>query len=300
VGGSGPSTDPASGAGGPGRRLRAAVAGAVTFAVVVIGGLLVVADDAPSSVAGPSATSAESNPSPSSTPEPKRLRPPSHFRIERGVTSLRLVWDPPPGGEPGAVAHYEVFRDGKRIGRPTRARYDVTGLTFGTGYRFWIVAVDSDGRASPRVVRSVTTRVPPVADSRLSGTYTTTAALASSVGERVRFFSSHSITWSLVPQCSATACNVSFTATHRFGSDTVVTSGVLDWSGGATYTGRWTGSFGTNCRNKKLRSISAITITMRATGARVVGGLWVASGVGGSIRERVAGCGGAPTASYDF
>jgi hypothetical protein len=298
VGGDAPSTAPASGA-GMGRRIRAAIAGVVTFVVVVTGGLVVIADDTPGSVAGPSATSAPS-PSPSATPEPARLGPPTHLTLERGVTSVSLAWDPPSGAEAGHVDHYEVFRDGKRIGRPTRARFDVAGLTFGTSYRFWIVAVSSDHRASTRVVRSVTTKVPPLAASRLSGTYTSTATLVSSDGHGARFFSSQSITWSLVPQCSATACNVAFTATHSFGPETVVTSGVLDWSGGADYTGHWVGSFGTTCRDEKLKAISTLTITMRATGARVVGGLWVASDVAGSIHERVSGCGGTPRATYDF
>lgn len=299
MGGSGPSTEPAPGAGEGGRRLRAVVAGVVTFAVIVTGGLVVIADDAPRSVEGPSATATRSL-SPPASPEPGRLRPPTHLRIERGVTSVSLVWDPPPGVEPGAVDHYEVFRDGKRIARSTRARYDVAGLTFGTSYRFWIVAVGSDRRDSPRVVRSVTTKVPPLAASRLSGTYTTTATLVSSGGRGVRFISSHSITWSLVPQCPATACNVSFTATHHFGPRTVVTSGVLNWSGSATYTGHWVGAFGTTCRDQRLEATSTLTISMRATSARVVGGLWVASDVAGSIHERVGGCGGAPTGSYDF
>lgn len=302
MGGSGPSTEAAS-ASGADRRLRAAVAGVVTFVVVVTGGLLVIAQDGPRSVARSSSTSARGpspSLSPSPAPKPGRLQAPTHLRIERGVTSVSLVWDPPPGAEPGAVDHYEVFRDGKRIGRPTRARYDVADLTFGTGYRFWIVAVGGDDRTSPRVVRSVTTKVPPLGASRLSGTYTSTATLISSDGRGVRFFSSHLITWSLVPQCSATACNVTFTATHRFGPRTVVTSGVLDWSGSSTYAGHWVGSFGTSCRDQKLKAISTLTITMRATNARVVGGLWVASDVAGSIRERVSGCGGSPTASYGF
>jgi Fibronectin type III domain len=300
VGGSGPSTEPASGA-GAGRRLRAVVAGVVTFAVVVTGGLLVIADDAPTSVARASVTPARSpSASPSASPTPRRLRPPTHLRIERGVTSVSLTWDPPHGVEPGAVDHYEVFRDGKRLGRPTRARYDAAGLTFGTSYRFWVVAVGGDDRESPRVVRSVTTKVPPLGASRLSGTYTTTATLTSSGGKGVRFFPSHSITWSLVPQCPATACNVTFTATHRFGPRSIVTSGILNWSGSSSYTGHWVGSFGTSCRDPKLHAISTLTITMHAVSARVVGGLWVASDVAGSIHERVNGCGGVPTASYDF
>ncbi len=300
MGGSGSSTEAASPTGGH-RRLWAAVAGVVTFAVVVAGGLLVMAEDAPRSVALPSASSGRSlSPSPSPSRRPERLQPPAHLKVGRGVTSVSLMWDPPPGVAPGAVDHYEVFRDGKRIARPTRARHLVTGLTFGTSYRFWIIAVGEDERTSPRVMRSVSTKVPPVGASRLSGTYTTTATLVSRTGRGVRFFSSHPITWSLVPQCSATACNVTFTATHRFGPRTVVTSGVLDWSGSSTYTGHWVGSFGTNCRDQKLKAISTLTITMRAISARVVGGLWVASDVGGSIHERVRGCGGVPTASYDF
>ncbi|MBA3690011.1 MAG: fibronectin type III domain-containing protein [Actinobacteria bacterium] len=283
------------------RRLRAAIAGVVTFAVVVTGGLLVMAEDAPRSSARPPVTSAGGrSPSPSPSAKPGRLRAPVHLKIERGVTSVSLRWDPPPGVEPRAVDHYEVFRDGQRLGRPTRARYDVAGLRFGTSYRFWVVAVGEDGRSSPRAVRSVATKVPPLAASRLSGTYSTSATLASSSGRGVRFFSFQPVTWSLVPQCSASACNATFSGTHHFGPRTVTTSGILNWSGGSTYTGHWVGPFGTSCRNHKLKAISTLTITMRATSARVVGGLWVASDVAGSIHEQVRGCGGVQTASYDF
>jgi hypothetical protein len=214
------------------------------------------------------------------------------------VTSVTLVWEPPAAaGTP--VQRYEVFRDGKRLARPTRAKYRATGLRFGTQYRFWVVAVGEDDRASLRAQRSVRTKLPPLAAARLSGTFTTTATLTSSVGERARF-SSHSISWSLSPTCADAACNVSFTATHRFGPRSVVTSGVLDWSGTADYTGRWIGSFGTTCVGDRQHAISTLTITMRATSAHAAGGLWVATHIAGSIRETVDGCGGSPTATYRF
>jgi hypothetical protein len=161
------------------------------------------------------------------------------------------------------------------------------------------VAVGEDDRASPRARRSVRTKLPPLAAARLSGTFSTTATLTSSAGERVRF-SSHPISWSLSPTCAEAACNVSFTATHRFGRHSVVTSGVLDWSGTADYTGRWIGAFGTTCNSPHQQAISTLTITMRATSAHAAGGLWVATGIAGSIRETVDGCGGSPTASYRF
>jgi hypothetical protein len=113
-------------------------------------------------------------------------------------------------------------------------------------------------------------------------------------------FSSHSITWSLQPSCPDVACNVSFTATHRFGSGTVVTSGVLDWSGTDDYTGKWIGAFGTTCRSDKQDAISTLVITMHATSAHVVGGLWVATHIAGPIHEHVSGCGGSPAAVYQF
>jgi chitodextrinase len=280
------------------RRLRAAAAGLVTSVIVVTGGLMLVADDGPASgVAAPS-TSVSPIAVPSSS-RPSRLGTPTHLTVDRGVTTVSLAWDPPAGTDPSGIHHYEVFRDGKRVGRSTRPRFDVAGLTFGTRFRFWVVAVDQEGRASPRTLRSVTTRVPPLTAARLSGTYDVTASVTAAGGGRARF-ASHSITWSLVPQCPDRACDVSFTATHRFASDAVVTSGVLAWSGGATYSGTWVGSFGSACVERKLEALSTITITMRATSARVVGGLWVASGIGGSIHERVRGCGGAPTATYAF
>ena len=301
MGGSEPGIDAApSDAGLRRRRLRAAVAGSVTSVVIVTGGLFAIADRGPAAdVAASPSRSASPGPSASPTERPSRLGPPTHLRVERGVTSVGLAWDPPTGGGGADVHHYEVFRDGKRVARPTRPKYVVTGLTFGTRYRFWVVAVGEDDRVSPRILRSVSTKVPPVSAARLSGTFTVAAALTASNGERARF-SSHSITWSLLPSCADDACDVSFTATHRFGSGSVVTSGVLDWSGTGSYEGTWVGSFGTTCRDDRLEAVSTLTITMRATSAHVVGGLWVASDITGSIHERVRGCGGAPTATYDF
>lgn len=301
MGGSEPGIDSPRAAGLRRRRPRAAVAGTVAFVVVVTGGLIALAnrtarDDL---AASPTSRTPASSPSASVSSGSGRLGAPTHLKIHRGVTSMTLVWDPPASGGGGSVGHYEVFRDGKRLARPTRAKYRVTGLTFGTQYRFWVVAVDADGRASPRSLRSATTKLPPVAAARLAGTFVATATLTSSLGERVRF-SSHPITWSLQPICPDVACDVSFTATHRFGSGTVVTSGVLDWSGTADYTGRWIGPFGTTCNDHRQDAISTLTVTMRATSAHVVGGLWVASRIAGTIRERVEGCGGSPAATYDF
>lgn len=280
------------------RRLRSIVAGVVTCAVVVTGGLILVAEGDPAP--GPAAP-APSGPAPSASPtsRPSRLGAPTHLGLDRGVTTVSLAWDPPDGTDPSAVDHYEVFRDGRRTGRTTRPKFDVTGLTFGTRYRFWVVAVDGEGRASPRILRSVTTKVPPLTAARLSGSYAVTASVTGDGGGRVRF-QSHPITWSLVPQCPDRACNVSFTATHHLGADTVVTSGVLVWSGGASYRGTWVGSFGSSCIERRLQAVSTLTITVRATSARVVGGLWVASAISGSIHERVRGCGGVPSATYDF
>jgi chitodextrinase len=297
VGGSEPGIDAAPSARLRRRRLRAVVAGAVAFAVVVAGGLIAVSRHGPGDdlAATPTGSAPAPSPSTSATASPSRLKPPTHLKIRRGVTSVTLTWDPPAG----SVQGYQVFRDGKRLARPTRAKYHVTGLTFGTHYRFWVVAVGEDDRASPRALRSVKTKLPPLAAARLAGTFTTTATLTSRVGERVRF-ASHSISWSLLPGCPESACTVSFTATHRFGSSSVVTSGVLDWSGTADYTGRWIGAFGTTCRNHRQHAISTLMIRMRATSAHVVGGAWVATGITGSIRERVEGCGDSPTATYDF
>ena len=284
------------------RRARAVLAGAVTFAVVVGGGLIALANRAPVDdlAAAPSGSASSPSPSASATAGYGRLGPPTHLKIHRGVTSVTLVWQPPEASGAGlAVQHYEVFGDGKRLARPTRAKYRVTGLTFGTQYRFWVVAVDEEGGHSPRALRSARTKLPAVSAARLSGTYAVTATLTSSVGERVKF-SSHSITWSLQPGCPDVACDVSFTATHRFGSGTVVTSGVLEWSGTDEYTGKWIGSFGTTCRSDRQQAISTLVITMRATSAHVVGGLWVASHIAGTIHEHVSGCGGSPAAEYRF
>ena len=282
------------------RRLRSLAAGVVTFAVVVTGGLIVVADDDPPCRARP-------NPArPNRPPRSRRRRRArgsgrpdasrsGSRRDERvpGVGSAGRdgpVSDPPLRGLPRREAGWSAHPPEVRRHRPP-VRHQLSVLGRGGGRAGPGLAPDpafghhegaaADGGAAVGLVRRHRVRV----ERDGAG--------------RARFVS-HPITWSLAPLCPDRACDVSFTATHRFGSGAVVTSGVLVWSGGATYSGTWVGSFGSTCARRRLQAVSTLTITMRATSARVVGGLWVASGIGGSIHERVRGCGGVPSATYDF
>jgi hypothetical protein len=196
------------------------------------------------------------------------------------------------------VDHFAVFRDGKRIARTQETGFRDEDRTIGTRYRYWVITVAEDGRTSRRVLRAVTTRVPPVSEAQLAGTFTVTAALGAHDGTRVRF-ASQSIAWSFTSGCASSACNASWRATHRSPEGSVITSGVVRRIAGE-YRGTWRGPSISNCRARRLDAISTLTLAIRPTGGRVVDGRWVASGISGTIQESVDGCGGAPNATYTF
>jgi hypothetical protein len=218
------------------------------------------------------------------------------LRLDRGLTSTGLAWTAPDRGAP--VDHYEVFRDGKRLVRTTRSSYTDQGLTIGTHYRYWVVSVDADGRASHRLFRDVTTQVPPPSQALLDGTFTVTAQLGSHDGTRVRF-TSQTVTWTFTSQCPTTACSAAWRATHSGAGGSVITSGVARRVGGE-YHGTWRGPFLSRCRDRHLDAVSDLTIVLRVTAGHVVDGRWLAAGVSGSIQESVDGCGGVPRATYTF
>jgi hypothetical protein len=278
-------------------RTRAAVVGLATAALVLVAGLVVISAGSPQrDAASPVATaSGGSHPSASAT-SPGKVRPPGSLKIERGLTTVTLAWEPPDRGAP--VDHFEVFRDGKRIAKTEGSGFRDEGRTIGTLYRYWVVTVAQDGRTSRRSFRAVTTRVPPVSEAQLAGTYSVTATLGAHDGTRVRF-SSQSIDWSFASMCPAAACDASWRATHRSPEGSVITSGVMRRIGGV-YRGTWRGPFISGCRERRLDAISTLTFVIRATGGRVEGGRWVASGISGTIVESVEGCDGVPNATYTF
>jgi hypothetical protein len=265
---------------------------------VLAAGLVVISTGSPAPDAASPAATASGRPHASASPPapPGKVRPPGRLKVERGLTTVTLAWEPPDRGAP--VDHFAVFRDGRRIARTQESEFRDDGRTIGTRYRYWVVTVAEDGRTSRRSFRAVTTRVPPVSEAQLSGTFTVTGTLGAHDGTRVRF-TSQTIVWSFTSGCPAAACNASWRATHRSSAGSVITSGVVRRIGGE-YRGTWRGPFLSACRNRRLEAISTLAFAIHATGGRVEDGRWVASGISGTIQESVDGCEGAPNATYTF
>jgi chitinase/chitodextrinase len=74
---------------------------------------------------------------------PTGLRSPSQTR-----QSVSLEWNAASGPRP--IVRYTVYRNGGRIGEPATTRFEDTGLTAGTAYRYEITATDNTGATSDR------------------------------------------------------------------------------------------------------------------------------------------------------
>ena len=85
---------------------------------------------------------------------------PKHLRLTKSTSSVTLTWQAPTRGS--KVDHYEIWRDGVKIGerRAGRPTYSVGGLTPGSTYLFGIIAVGENGTRTMSRSRSVTLPVP--------------------------------------------------------------------------------------------------------------------------------------------
>ena len=91
---------------------------------------------------------------------PEDVGRPQHLRLTKSTSSVTLTWQAPTRGS--KVDHYEIWRDGVKIGerRAGRPTYSVGGLTPGSTYHFGIIAVGENGTRTTSRSRSVTLPVP--------------------------------------------------------------------------------------------------------------------------------------------
>ena len=92
---------------------------------------------------------------------PEDVGRPQHLRLTKSTSSVTLTWLAPTRGS--KVDHYEIWRDGVKIGerRAGRPTYTVGGLTPGGTYHFGIIAIGENGTRTMSRSRSVTLPVPP-------------------------------------------------------------------------------------------------------------------------------------------
>jgi hypothetical protein len=94
---------------------------------------------------------------------PEPVGSPRHLRIEKTTTSVVLTWETPTRGT--RVDHYEIWRDGEKIGERTANRRTFTdvGLLPGSTHLYGIVAIGENGTRA--LSRSRTVRLPAPAPS---------------------------------------------------------------------------------------------------------------------------------------
>src|ERR1700754_486022 len=101
----------------------------------------------------------------------RRLAAPRALRASSTSSSrVILKWHAPKGAKP---AHYLVLRDGKRVGKVTRATYTDRKVVAGRTYRYAVRAVDKRGKSGalsasvrvkvPKAPTATNNPVPPIA-----------------------------------------------------------------------------------------------------------------------------------------
>jgi hypothetical protein len=86
---------------------------------------------------------------------------PRHVRFDKTTTSVTMTWAEPGGGS--TVEHYEIWRDGERVGdrRPDHRAFTDGGLLAGSAHRYRVVAVGRNGTEARSSWRTIHLRVPP-------------------------------------------------------------------------------------------------------------------------------------------
>jgi hypothetical protein len=92
------------------------------------------------------------------SPEP--VGSPRHLRVDKSTTSVILTWDPSKHGT--RVDHYEIWRDGEKIGERSANRRTFTdgGLTPGSTHLYGIIAIGENGTHATSHSRTVKVPAP--------------------------------------------------------------------------------------------------------------------------------------------
>jgi hypothetical protein len=263
----------------PERSRRTLLAASIALVLVIglVGGAIAL-----TSGGGGSPDAARTTP-PSASPS---IVPPTELVASAGAFQVTLRWTQPPGGS--KVQTYEVDRNGGVWQSVSAPATDVTDDTVLPGHRYtYAVEAKGEGATSPQVTVSIRTRVPPLSDARVEGTFNVTAKVTSHSGF-TSYPSTFTLGWDMKPKCSAGACSVTWKDVTRTGfAGTFVRKG-------ASYSGSDSGQFGAQCGSSG--TASTLTIAFHVTRAGPMFATWRATKLAGTISEYAPATGGCVSA----
>ena len=251
------------------------VVGAITFAVIVVAGLLFwpKARDVPAPPPG----EASGVPAPPLAVTKLQATRPAIGRVV-------LTWRVDPNGT--RPERFRVERDGAQLavlparGGDSQLRYTDRNAVPGKTYVYSVLAVAGGGASAPEKVR-IRIPVPPLGAARLSGSFDVKGLLAAEsgftnreVGDRFRE------TWTFRPLCKAGAC-----ATRASGPRPLPAG---SWKmqlkrQGVRYTGTTQAGYSSSCLG--LPVSDTIVVTLEVLRAKMVDGEWRATAWSGTFKD---------------
>lgn len=209
------------------------------------------------------------------------LRPTGLRAGSATTSSAMFTWSKPATGP--LPDRYVILYNGKVTGSVpgTATAYRVTGLHYGSSYRYQVVAVRGGVRSRASQLILVRTATPPVSAARWVGTSFVTIKFLSSSSTVGGFaHTSDGEQWTASPDCPAGPCTVQLSGS-LFGKPFKAT---LTRAGGV-YTGKGTATLLGGCSygGTTIPYLSTLTLRVTLTGAQMDGQLWEAGSWRGTL-----------------
>jgi hypothetical protein len=249
-----------------GRRRLMIIGGLVALAVLAAVGVAV-------AMAGRSDKPAAAA-SPSPVPSPTIFAPVALTEDVEAFT-VTISWSQPDSGT--EVGQYSVYRNGDLVGSvtPPVLTYTDEDVVPGKKYTFEVEAL-AGGLVSDRASIEVTTKVPPLRDARVKGTFNVQLTTDSQYGFQSSL-GKFTLGWKFSPKCESGACNV--------------TVKVLNFNQlkatlkrkGTSYAGSDTGKFNATCAGTTTNS--TLTFQLKVKKAKAISDEWRATKLAGTLKQ---------------
>jgi hypothetical protein len=250
-----------------GRRRRLIIGGVV--ALVVAGAVGVAAAIA---ARGGQPTAAAPSPALSASPT---IFAPVALAEEVEAFAVTVSWSQPDGGT--EIDRYSVYRNGNFVGTVIAPASTYLDEDVGPGkkYTYEIEALGG-GLVSDRASVEVKTKVPPLKDARLKGTFNVMLTTKSQYGFQASL-GKFTMGLRFSPKCDTGACNVTVKVLNF-----KQLQGTLKRKG-TSYSGKDSGKFNASCAGTTTTSTLTFQLTVKK--AKAVSGEWRATRLAGTIKQ---------------
>ncbi len=216
---------------------------------------------------------------------------PRALRAKVGAFLVKLAWEP--GDGELETAKYLVRRDGDVYAEVRGTTFEDDDVVPASRYTYEVVAVSRDGTASTAGAKvKVRTPIAPPAAARLSGDYVVKWEETSHFGFSSFGREAFKGGWFMKPDCHDGPCTTTLSDDGRLDTKIVLELAQGSYSGG--------GSVPFLARCGSSRSGGIVTIRLRPTDAKALGGVWRVFAFEGTVSERIPAQSGCVASGADW